>query len=213
MQDLDINELGLNDEEFDKPVNLDTLPEQFHQYELPQPGSYLFKLPTKVNGAWPNGLWEKLDDGKSQRLKANFRLGKSAEGEKTDFDGRLTIVVGNIERKLSLSLTNFPMGKMPSKLDFLIGEGLGYGGVLNSNAAYIKALAGSGGEKFKARLTWTGSNRDANLRYSSRPWKSKDGSKEAHAIPRDARGFLQEFVDSTGKLIRCFPDLEDFSAA
>lgn len=207
-KELDINALGLNDETFAAPVNLDELPEQFAGFELPQPGTYIFTLPTQVSGVWPNGLWQKIDTGKEQRLKAQFRLGKTEDGQKTEFDGRLGIGEG---RKIALSLTNAPLGKMPSKLDYLLGEGLGYTGILNSNAAYIKALAAEGGAKFKARLVWTASNKEANLRYSSRPWKSKDGSKEALPIPRDKNGFLQEFVDSTGKLLRCFPDLEGFS--
>lgn len=208
VNELDINGLGLNDEEFANPVNLDELPEQFSGFELPQPGTYIFTLPSQVTGVWPYGLWQKIDDGKGQRLKAMFRVGKTEDGQKTDFDGRLGI---GDKGKIALSLSNVPMGKMPSKLDYLLGEGLGYTGILNSNAAYVKALASEGGQKFKARLVWTASNKEANLRYSSRPWKTKDGSKEALAIPRDSRGFLQEFVDSTGKLIRCFPDLEGFS--
>lgn len=207
--DLDINALGLNSETFDNPVNLDDLPEQFAAYELVQPGTYIFTLPDNLKGVWPHGLWQKIDDGKGQRLRASFRLGKTEDGQRTDFDGRLRLEDG---RTVSLALSNVPMGKMPSKLDFLLGSGLGFGGVLNSNAAYVKALADEGGQKFKANLVWTASNRDAGLRYSSRPWKSKDGSKEAKPIPRDQKGFHQEFVDATGTLLRCFPDLENFSA-
>jgi hypothetical protein len=208
---LDINALGLNSDTFADPVNLSELPEQFHGYELPQPGRYVFALPQLLKGVWPDGLWLKVDNGQLQFVKAKFRQGKTTEGDRTAFDGRLTMADG---RKLSVDLSNMPLGKMPSKLAFLLGEGLGFGGILNSNAAYVRALAEEKpGAKFAARLVWTATNKDTKKRYSTRPWKSKDGTKEAFAIPRDKSGFLQEFVDADGGVLRCFPDLEDFGQA
>jgi hypothetical protein len=211
-QELDLNALGLVDEEFTNPTDLENMPEQFSAFELPQPGRYNFKLPDTIPPAlWPDGPWEKNESGVGQRLNLLLRYSKD-----TGFDGRLTIVSPGPykDKRVSVRLSNVPIGSRPSKLDYLLGEGLQFTGVLASNKSYISALAGEGGAEFSAYLIYTAGNPATKERYSTRPWENKKTGKRCLAIPKGPDGkYPQEFVDETGALLRCFVDLEDFKPA
>lgn len=208
MTDIDLQQLGLVDEALPEQTDLDALQEE-PTFELPQPGKYIFTLPAVIT--YPAAFKAQADGKGIQRIQAVFRKGKDAAGNPTDDDFRLTI--GNGPGRLSINLGNMPMGTKGSKLDYML-KAVGGSGSLRSNGDYIKAVIGAAGLSFSASLIYQASNKDTKERYSSRPWKSKDGSKEAKPIPRGADGkFPQEFVDSHGVLLRCFPDLENFGPA
>lgn len=216
MTDIDLQQLGLVDEELPEQTDLDELQEE-PTFELPQPGRYIFTLPAVIT--YPAAFKAYQDNKGIQRIQAVFRKAKDPQGNPTGDDFRLGVgsagaasLVGP-NAKLSINLGNMPMGTKGSKLDYLL-KAVGGAGTLRSNADYIKAVIAASGLSFTASLIYQASNKDTKERYSSRPWKSKDGSKEAKPIPRGLDGkFPQEFVDGHGQLLRCFPDLENFGPA
>jgi hypothetical protein len=206
VSDIDLNALGLVDEELPEQTDLDALQEE-PTFELPQPGTYLFTLPQEI--FYPQAFKSYTDNKGVQRIQASFRIIKNEAQERIG-DFRLRTHTGQL---VGISLGNMPMGNKGSKLDYML-KAVGFGGILRSNLDYIKAVIGSAGDSFKASLIYTAGNKDTKERYSSRPWKSKDGTKEAKPIPRGPDGkFPQEFVDGHGQSLRCFPDLENFSPA
>jgi hypothetical protein len=204
--DIDLQALGLVDEELPEQTDLDALAEE-PTFEMPQPGKYVFTLPAVIT--YPAAFKVQPDGKGVQRIQAVFRKGKDAEGNPTGEDFRLHVGSG----RLSINLGNMPMGERGSKLSYLL-KACRFGGTLRTNADYIKAVIAAAGTSFQANLIYTANNKDTKERYSSRPWKSKDGSKEAKPIPRGSDGkYPQEFVDAHGVTLRCFPDLENFSPA
>lgn len=213
MTDIDLQQLGLADEQLPEQTDLDQLQEE-PTFELPQPGRYIFTLPAVIT--YPAAFKAYQDNKGIQRIQAVFRKTRDAEGNPTGDDFRLMVAPSNPSGstgRLSINLGNMPMGTKGSKLDYLL-KAVGGAGTLRSNADYIKAVIAASGLSFSAQLIYTAGNRDTKERYSSRPWKSKDGSKEARPIPRGHDGkFPQEFVDVHGATLRCFADLENFGPA
>lgn len=192
-----INELELVDEAIPE-VNLDEMPTE--GFDLPQPGTALFKLPDNLLD-----LWDTVATQKGQRVKANFK--KNGTG-----DFRLLYSRNGETGKLSISLSNVEMGARPSKLHYLLAA-LGNKGVVNSNKELVDALAKESGRMFLADITWTARSRNTGQRYSTRPYTNKKTGVEVKDIPRDHNGkYLMEFVDD-GELIRSWPDLEKFRPA
>lgn len=209
---VNLSELGLPDEKFDAPVVLDELPEQIGGFELLHPGTYLFTLPDNLEGVWPNGVWERKQTAQQTRISANFRKSKD-----TDFDGRLKAVLPGdngkpLERHVSVSLNNIPMGKLASKLDYLLSA-LGSKETLDSNAAYVEALVKFSGHSFIADVIWTAWDKSTNQSFSTRPYENKKTGKIVKPIPRGADGKFKQEFEEDGVLLRCRLELENIRAA
>lgn len=195
-----LDDLDLVQENFPDPVDLDEIPEQV-VFEAVQPGTYTFTLPQDFD-------WKTVDSQFGQRLKLELRLNKD-----TKVDYRLSYKVKGVDKKLSVGLSNIPIGKMASKLDYLLAA-LKHMGVLRNNTDYTHAFMNQGGAQFKADAILTAGNKNTGERYSTRPYTNKTTGKEVKPIPRDADGkYPSEFVDQHGETLRCFVDLENFRSA
>ena len=188
----------INDTLSPEPIpvfDLDNLPPE--GFDLPQPGSAIFTLPSKF-------LWNKLATPNGERVEFHF---KKADG----VDARLHYSREGEAGTLTLRLSNREFGKRPPKLTYLLAA-LKFKGSPGTNQEVVDALESQSGEKFLANIVWNAKNRNTGDRFSSRPYTPKEGPAVL-PIPKDNRGkFLQEF-DNNGTLVRCFPDLEVFRPA
>lgn len=185
----------LVDEDFPDPTNLGEIPEQV-SFEATQPGPQTFTLPMQMN-------WKTTDSAQGQRVRLDLKKGDGV-------DYRLTYKSGGKDRKLSVGLSNIAMGKMASKLDYLLAA-LGHDRVLRNNKDYLAAFENYAGAEFKADIILTARNSNTGERYSTRPYKNAKTGQEVKPIPRGPDGkYADSFEDQHGETLRVWPDLENF---
>ncbi len=185
---------SLIEEEFPDPRDLDELPEQI-TFEATQPGTFTFTLPPQMN-------WATVDTANGQRVRLDL---------KKDF--RLSYKVAGKDRKLSVGLSNIPIGRMGAKLEYLL-QALGYDRPLKSNKDFLVAFENFGGAQFRADVVLTASNKNTGDRYSTRPYLNKKTGQQVRPIPRGPDGkYESSFVDEHGESLQIWPDLENFRPA
>jgi len=175
-------------------VDLNNLPEQrAGEYYLPQPGDYVWTLPPDTSA-----VFKTIATPDGQRVEAVF-FGNTA-------------LVNEYRQRLHANINNRGFGKDGVNDFAYLLAALGFAGALEDNGQYVNALAGSGGQKFRAELTWTGKSRATGKQFRLRAFTIKKGPKagtEYHAIPKINGKYQDEFEDE-GDNIRCFPQLRNF---
>lgn len=206
---INLNNLGISDEQFSAPVDLDNLPEQIGGFEVLQPGKHVFTMPASAgDGVWPNGLFEIREDGvKGKQLVVHFGFNKD-----TKFDGRLTTKDGKKVSWIARSRWSKIDGK-PTSLDYLIADGLGYGGKVAALLAMANAINEHLGKSFVATSSLSGYNKNNQKAFSSRPYTNKKTGKETYAIPRDPDGKFPNSFEDDGSTVYCNVELQSFAAA
>lgn len=145
-----LNDLQLGTEKIGD-ADFDQIPEQMGGYRPdPQPGTYLFKLPAKLDAIWDT--IETKDRG--TRLNAIFddanpleivqSPGGTLDGE--PFQTRIS----NVERKRGKR--DDPNAVEASDMDYLLRDGLGEKAKPKTNKQYADTLMKHAGETFKADI-------------------------------------------------------------
>jgi hypothetical protein len=149
-----LEELGLGQDQTEIEIP-DEVPEESSGYvPLPQPGEYVFQLPTDLST-----VWAKLESKKGVRVSAGFtRENPLVITQDTKYDGYykdypLTTYINNIE---------YPRGREGvevSDMYYLIRAFEASlpdeeKSALNNNASFVRALEKHAGKFFKARLSW-----------------------------------------------------------
>jgi hypothetical protein len=210
-----INELGLIDE----PVEVDPtdLPDPVGGVRnLPQPGTYRFRLPATVSESY--STVQTVERG--QRILADFSGEHSLimvpSGQ--PFSARIS----NVERKIKDKLT--------SDMASLLVQAFGWKDPLPNSKAYIHALNEQAGKEFIADVEWQSNCspkreifKDSKVqkgvmgcgaRFAMRSYPRKDGG-EVYQIPKAAGGaWVDEFsCPKCGAIVRAFGQLARFQVA
>lgn len=210
-----INDLGLIDEPI--AVDPDDLPEAVGGVRnLPQPGTYRFRIPTTVAEVY--ATVQTVERG--QRILADFSgvhsLVMVPSGQ--PFAARIS----NVERKIKDKLT--------SDMAWMLVDAFGWKGPLPNSSAYIHALNEQAGKEFVADVEWQSScnpkreifkdgkvqkgSAGCGARFALRAYPRKDGG-EVFQIPKAPGGaWVDEFsCPKCSAVVRAFGQLTRFQAA
>lgn len=152
---VDFAELGLIEEEA-PAVDVGSLPE-FGDFSLPQPGSYIFKLPgEEILG--DNRIYTLFPTEAGQRVRVQFKRIRNEEKTETLVDSSL-VMPNNAGKKFSTSVSSQER-KFGDVLysDFAaLLQALGFKGAITNTKSYILALEGYPKALFQAVVDWSGS--------------------------------------------------------
>lgn len=152
-----LNELGLGNERVGDQIDYATIPEQMGSFqEPPQPGSFRFKIPAKIDD-----IWETFDvanvKNPGKRLAAVFDEGHpltiiQSPGGKYDglpFTTRIT----NAERKRGKK--DDTTAPEVSDMDYLFRDAFGITAKPATNVAYAQEFTKHAGAEFGADVEWS----------------------------------------------------------
>jgi hypothetical protein len=221
MMDFDLNQLGLNPEEFND-VNFDKMPTTIGGFTRPpQPGVYLFQLPPAkaifaaikplVTTEWGQRVGVNLKD---DAALLNITLGEPYNA----YISNTPRYIGKDENRQAVS-----DWLMLLKALEVTPDG-------NNNAAHVKALLSAAGMQFKAEHTLTANcsvKRDiykdgkvnegvkgCGQNYAVKGYPGRGGKADTLSIPKDESGLVSlRFACTCGAEVSCFGRLQGFRAA
>jgi hypothetical protein len=215
--ELNLNDLNLVDEQVKDVESFDNLPEGGGAFpKPPQPGTYLFTLPTQFTGRMFETIQTPADGA---RVRVHFEDDKQLKME----DGKtFRCSITNVAR-----VRNKEGGKS-SDLALLLKNGLGETAAPKTNVEYARALAKHAGESFLADVELSGRcspDRDiykdgkrqegvkgCGTEFRMDSYVKKNG-QEVYAIPQAGGQWATEFQCPNPKclaVIRAFANLNRF---